>query len=199
MIEKTTQPTPREQQALRRRGIFPSKQLRRHFIALARQVCQWSKSTTLVPEKEMGFSIGVTSLKNGAGKSTISFNLAAALTTVVRNQILLLEADFGNPDLSRRLELAKEPGLGEILSSDVSFEESIHSTPVNDLITMGCGLKSDQESVELPFDILPHLMEDHFTDFGYVVLDLPAANHLTACYSITPHLDGVILAISTLR
>jgi len=71
----------------------------------------------------------------------------------------------------------------------------IHETPITDLHVLGSGRKSDQESLELPFDLLPDLISNQLNDYGYLIFDLPIANHLTACDAITPFLDGVILTV----
>jgi Mrp family chromosome partitioning ATPase len=75
--------------------------------------------------------------------------------------------------------------------------ECIFQTPLTDLSVLGCGRKSDQEALELPFDLLPNIMEENFSEFGFTVFDLPLASHLTACHSIAPHLDGVILTVES--
>ena len=40
-------------------------------------------------------------------------------------------------------------------------------------------------------------MDEHLGEFGFSIFDLPLANHLTACHSITPHLDGIILTVES--
>ena len=95
------------------------------------------------------------------------------------------------------LGVAKQPGLTEVLCGQVEFKKAVHKTPLDDLFLMGCGLASDQESLEMPFELLTPMMEERMNEFGYMVFDLPLADHLTACQSITPHLDGVILTVES--
>jgi Mrp family chromosome partitioning ATPase len=75
--------------------------------------------------------------------------------------------------------------------------ETVFPTSLPELSIMGCGRKSDQEAVELPFDELASLMNGNLKDFGFLVFDLPVADHLTACHAIVPHLDGVILTVDS--
>ena len=174
-------------------GVAPSVSLRGHFVSLARQIRNWETTKTNVVGRAL--TIGVTSLSTGAGKSTVSYNLSAALSTIGRVRTLLVEADFGKHYITRRLGQARSAGLSEMLIGVSDIDEVIHETPLRNLQVMGCGRKSDQEALELPFDNLPELFEDNLTEFGYVVLDLPVANQLTACHAISPFLDGVILAV----
>ena len=60
---------------------------------------------------------------------------------------------------------------------------------------MGCGQVSEQLALELPFDELPQLMNRCFIDYSYSVFDLPVTTNLTACHSVVPALDGVILNV----
>jgi len=127
----------------------------------------------------------------------VSFNLASALLGLKRTRGLLVEADFGKHFVSRRLGYSRSPGLSELLLGVAETDESVFSTPLTNLSLLGCGRKSEQEALELPFDLLPNLIEEKFNEFGFIVFDLPLANHLTACHSILPHLDGVILTVES--
>ena len=201
MIENNIERDQRDLQRARRRGVAPSTSLRRHFFALARQVDQWAKLRKRpgIYSSSTGceYSIGVTSLDRGVGRSTVSFNLASALGTLKRARGLLIEADFGKHFVTRRLGFSRSPGLSELLLGVSEIEETIFPTPLSDLSLMGCGKKSEQESLGLPFDLLPNLIHEKLDDFGFLVFDLPLANYLTACHSILPHLDGVILAVES--
>lgn len=196
MIENNMGRGQRDLQRARRKGVAPSSRLRRHFFALARQVRHWADSRP-AHESGCGTAIGITSLEPGAGKSTVSFNLASALTSLSRNRILLIESDFGKHFVSRRLGYARSPGLGEMLLDVADVDETVFPTPMTDLSVMGGGRKSDQEALELPFDLLPQLMSEKLNEFGYLIFDLPLASQLSACHSITPHMDGVVLTVES--
>ncbi len=173
----------------RRLGIAPSVELRRHFVALARRVKQWSAPYG------RPVRIGVTSLDRRVGKSTVAFNLATALARIVGDQVLLVESDFGKHFISRRLGNAAAPGLSEILSKGVEPESCILPTPIGDLSVLGSGRVSEQESVELPFDLLDSILAARFDRFGYLVFDLPVASELTSCYSLLPGIDAVMIVV----
>ena len=108
---------------------------------------------------------------------------------------MLIESDFGQHYITRRLGQARSAGLSELLINVAEMEEVVHETPITDLQVMGCGRKSDQEALELPFDFLPDLFSEKMPEYGYAILDLPVSNHLTACHAISPYLDGIILTV----
>ena len=179
-----------------RRSVVPSSSLRGHFFALARQIRQWSDAHGK-DVSGRGTNIGVTSLDSGAGTSTVSFNLTCALASLCRAKTLLIESDFGSHYITRRLGHAKSPGLSEMLLGVASADETVFATPIADVSIMGCGTKSDQEALELPFDTLDPILQESLADFQYTVFDLPLASNLTACHSIAPYLDGVILTVDS--
>ncbi len=188
MIERVTS---RDHQQARRAGVVPSSSLRPHFVSLARQVRRWAGS------RPGPVNVGVTSLVAKAGRSTVSFNLASSLTSIIRDEVLLVEADFGKHFVTRRLGKSRSAGLSELITGFEDAEELIHETPLPNLSVLGSGRVAGQDALELPFDMLGNVVSDSFNGFGYVVFDLPVANHLTACYSIAGQLDGVILCVES--
>ena len=106
-----------------------------------------------------------------------------------------MESDFGQHYITRRLGQARSAGLSELLINVAEMEEVVHETPITDLQVMGCGRKSDEEALELPFDFLPEILTEKMPEYGYAIFDLPVSNHLTACHAVSPYLDGLILTI----
>ena len=192
MIENTMNREQQDRQRAKRMGIAPSASLRRHFVALARQIRRWGDEKELIGRP---LAIGVTSLTRGAGKSTVSYNLGAAVSSIARSRTLLVEADFGQHYITRRLGQSRSAGLSELLINVAEMEEVVHETPITDLQVMGCGRKNDQEALELPFEFLTSLFEEKMKEYGYAIFDLPVSNHLTACHAIASHLDGIILTV----
>ena len=184
----------RDRQRAKRMGVAPSSSLRRHFLSLARQTKQWAKSNNRMSTQPC-CSIGVTSMSRGAGNSTVAYNLAVAMTSVARSKVLLVESNFGRHFITRRLGHARQHGLAELLTGMAEMDKVVAETPIRNLDVMGCGQVDEQIALELPFDELPSVMNRNFIDYGFTIFDLPMASQLTACHSIVPSLDGVILTV----
>ena len=125
----------------------------------------------------------------------MAYNVSVAMTTIARAKVLLVECDFGKHFISRRLGNARKLGLAELLSGIAEFDETLCENPITNLDVIGCGQVNEQDALELPFDELPTVINQSFMDYRYTFFDLPPANDLTACYSILPSLDGVILNV----
>ena len=138
-------------------------------------------------------------MKRGAGRSTVAFNLSAALTRIGPDSVLLVESDFGRHFVARRLGVAGSLGLSDIMCGEANPARCIVDSPIEKFSVMPCGRVSDQDSLELPFERMDDLLNSQFERFGFLVFDLPVANELSACYSIVPHLDAVILTVDANR
>ena len=196
MIENALGRDHTDLQRAKRMGVAPSASLKRHFLALARQTRHWFDSQSQ-PHSQPGRvrTVGITSLSPKVGNSTIAYNLAVGICSLSRSRALLVESNFGKSFLSRRLGHSRRSGLSEVLVGMAEMEESVSETPISGLDLLGAGQVTDQVALELPFDLLPETINRCFLDYRYAVFDLPIANHLTACYSMVPHLDGVVLAV----
>lgn len=195
MIEKLSENEGRKSRVARRKGVSPSVSLRRHFVALARQVNDWRQVN--MPRAGRAMRLGITSLSGGAGRSTVSFNLAASLGSLNRSPVLLVESDFGKHYVTRKLGYSRSSGLSELIAGEVELGEIIHPTPLPHVSIVGSGQKMDQEAIELPFADFSKPFDIQAGEFGSIVFDLPVANHLTAFHAIAPHLDGVLLTVES--
>jgi len=179
-------------QLKRSRSVVPSSSLKGHFFSLARQIRRWAESNENLSVNG-SVSIGVTSLERGVGSSTVSFNLTCALASLCRTRTLLVESDFGHSYVAKRLGHAKAPGLSELLVGEATEHETVFATPITDVSVLGCGRKVDHDVLELPFEGLETLLNETLADYAHSIFDLPLASDVTACHSIIPYLDGVIL------
>ena len=181
-----------KRQRKRNRSVVPSNSLKGHFFALARQIRRWAESNDSLSING-SISIGVTSLERGVGSSTVSFNLTCALASLCRTRTLLVESDFGHSYVAKRLGHGKAPGLSELLTGDSTEHETVFATPITDVSILGCGHSVNHEVLELPFERLEPLLKETLAGYAHSVFDLPLASDVTACHSIIPYLDGVIL------
>jgi capsular exopolysaccharide synthesis family protein len=106
------------------------------------------------------------------GKTTVACNLGYALSMVKKT--LLLEADMRRPGLKRVLgEVAKQPGLAELLAGEATIEECLYEDPDTGLVMVHAG-----KTPPNPLDLIssPRLAEviDKLKEsFDVIVIDSP--------------------------
>jgi Mrp family chromosome partitioning ATPase len=115
-------------------------------------------------------NIGFTSALLGEGVSTLALGTALSLATLRRESVLLVDANWLEPSLSRDAGLARTPGLAECLAGKMQFTTAVQ--------TSGCPwlsfLPSGDPSVARPtLRTLSSLFTSDTDAFRTVVIDLP--------------------------
>ncbi len=169
------------------RTLPPSEALRQLFFTLAIQLRKWSEGRNL-PVK-----IGITSLNDQAGKSTVAYNLAVALAKSPKQRVLLIEANFGSHYLVRRQET--RPGLAEWLSGQVNLTGATFGTQWSGLDLLGCGHTNSSAAADLPFEMLGTLTDEQCGQYDFLIFDLPTASSQTTYPYISLQMDGVVLVV----
>lgn len=134
----------------------------------------------------------VTSSVPGEGKSTITFNLAAAIAQSGK-KVIILEADMRRPTLKRYLGGPSQTGLSSVLTSSASIDDAIVrgvGMPTLDVLPGG-------PVPPLPSELLgsakfDSLLEELRSRYDIVLIDSPPALILTDAIAIALNVDAVI-------
>jgi len=158
------------------------------MLALARQVLRWQAATS------GAFALGVMGVEPGVGTSTVAWNLATMLGSLDQGDILLVEADFGRPDVSQRIvPHGDATGLSDVLAGLASPLECIHATAVDSLSILAAGTATAAPD-QLPLEHLLKLNHELATAFRLAVYDLPAMTRATAA-TLACQMDGAIIVV----
>lgn len=166
----------------------PSDRLRPQFRTLARRLTLW-RQEQLAGESS---TIGITALESKVGTSTVARNLAASLAASIEGNVILVEANFQRPGITRRAPSAVG-GLSDILRGDETVETCVLSTSVDRLYFLGSGRISPRAAVDLPFEMIANLNTELDNFFDFIVYDLPLADDESVCFSIAPFLSAVMI------
>ncbi len=179
-------------QANRITTVSYSQRLRPYFLTLARRIQQWSDGN----EAACGF--GITSCNRREGKSTVATNLAAALSSLQSEKVLLIEADFGNPTLSKRNPY-RNPGLTELITGDASVADCIIPTSLERLYLLGCGRLNATEIHEKPIETIVGLNRELRADYRFLIYDLPVVDEFNLALLLGQQLSGLLLVVDSNR
>lgn len=140
--------------------------------------------------------IMVTSCLPGEGKSTVSGNLALALSQT-GGRVLLVDCDLRRPSLGRMFGQPEEPGLTELLvSGDRPTFRRLDGLPF-DLMTGG-GIPNN------PIALLDSRQMKDFLEYArkhheYVVLDAPPVLPVTDARVLAPLADVLLMVVEPCR
>lgn len=148
-------------------------------------------------------SVLVTSPTVEEGKSTVSFNLAAAVAaTGVR--VLLIEADLRKPRLARMLGLSRNFGLTALLSGKRQhLEEVVHQIPITprvnghgsvrtmDVLLAGPPARNPSELLDS--ERMREVLEEAESTYDLVIVDTPPATVVSDAIPLMKHVNAVLV------
>ncbi|WP_447980626.1 CpsD/CapB family tyrosine-protein kinase [Candidatus Nitrospira bockiana] len=148
-------------------------------------------------------SLLVTSTQPGEGKTTVTVNLACALS-LAGKKVLVVDADLRKPRLHEHLRCSRAPGLAEILQGDEGIDKAIQTVTV----ASGTGERTftldfipSGKAVRNLFRLLSDLKLK--TDLAFlrntydvVLLDTPPALAVNDVLVLAPGVDGILFVLA---
>ena len=144
------------------------------------------------------WAVGVTSAVRREGRTSSSIGLAGALAHETGEQVVLVDADFRNPDLAEFFGVDTAPGLYDCLEERCTLARILaHTrTPNLTLVPSGAPAQGGGSSLDTPFAAirrLPALLAQLREAFTYMVVDMPPLLEGADAAGVAGQLDGVVL------
>nr|WKF56018.1 Tyrosine-protein kinase wzc [Paraburkholderia busanensis] len=108
----------------------------------------------------------------GVGKSFLTVNLAVLLAHSGK-RVLMIDGDMRRGALERYLGGAQENGLSELLSGQISLEEAIRASNVENLSFISCGRRPPNPSELLMSPRLPQYLDGLAKRYDAILIDTP--------------------------
>ena len=188
-----------------------SRALKRHkpFADLPPQVAEAFRMLQMnlrFARSEPVRSVLVTSARTGEGKTTVSWNLAAAAASGGLS-VALVEADLRRPSMAQRYDLETAPGLAEALQGEVSISAALqtilpipssanpagHPRPLHVIVA---GSPAPNPWALMQSSVMARVLEVLRKDHDLVVIDTPPLPHVSDAISLLRHVDGVLVTAS---
>ncbi len=153
--------------------------------------------SSLLYMREMGQqpkTILVTSSVPNDGKSLTSANFAIVLA-YSGSRVLLVDADLRKGGLHHRFKLEAEPGLSEVLSKGLSWQEAVRPTQVPKLSFLPRGDATQSSSELFISQTTEQFLKEASAQFDYVIINTAPVMAADDVTSLAPHIDGVLFVI----
>ncbi len=142
--------------------------------------------------KSIKLSLGITSPNPGEGKTTAVCNLATAISLGSGKRTLIVDCNLTRPRIHEVFGIQRGPGLAEALTGEDIYvtptqTRNLFALPVGDLQAV------PQSSLANFRDILPSL----FTEFDFVIVDMPSVNVKNFPTLIANQLGGLIVVVES--
>jgi capsular exopolysaccharide synthesis family protein len=148
--------------------------------------------------RENGWNVlGITSPKDGEGKTLTSVNLAIALAAEPTLTVLLVDGDLRAPHLHRTLGVEANEGLTEFLLDGRPVEELLLYPNLGRLIVLPAGRGSEQSAELLTTPRMSALSTElkHRYTSRVIVFDLPPVLGRADVLAFAPQLDALLLVV----
>ncbi len=184
MIEAVRTPKP---------APLPAHELSEYYQEIVRRLRESDGGTTNFQ------AVGITSCTRGEGVSTVAANLAITAAVSGSDPVLLIDANAARPALQRNFNIWNLPGFVEVIHENAeplacvqdSQYENLYLLPPGN-IKGHAGRGYDPARVA---DLLTVLREE----FALIIVDLPAVEDQSTCFSLAGKLDGVLLVVEAER
>jgi capsular exopolysaccharide synthesis family protein len=151
----------------------------------------------LNPGHEASLSLCVSSCRQGEGVSTISFNMAIALSLKsIDRRILLVDGNTRSPILHSWLKIAPEaPGLIDILEGNARFEDVVKRDEKSEFSFIPAGKKTGNAIVLFDGKVFDSFLAKAREQFDIIIFDSPDMMNGPETTILARKLDGLILVI----
>jgi capsular exopolysaccharide synthesis family protein len=142
-------------------------------------------------------TLAVTSPNQGAGKSTVSLNLAISFGMEVGYTALLIDADLRDPYLRNILELPPGPGLGDYLVGKARLEDMLIHPNIGNLVVLPGGAPVENTSELMGSPMMVEMVRELRGRYPnrLIVFDVPANLSGADTLALTSYVDATILLV----
>jgi succinoglycan biosynthesis transport protein ExoP len=149
-----------------------------------------------VPDQTRAKIIGLVSVLPGEGKTIVAKNLASLLA-FSGSRTLLVDGDFRNPGMTRRIAPQATIGLQEVLRGERTLDEVIHTEADSTLAFVPSTSRKHllQGSDLLSSPAMEKFFEKVSGIYDYIIVDLPPVGPVVDVRAASGFFDGFVFVI----
>lgn len=149
----------------------------------------------LSPDKPLK-TIAVTSSGPKEGKSVTLVNLGISMAQNGQ-KVIIIDADLRKPMQHRFFEMTNFEGLSTILSNEISFEEGLRETGIENLKLISTGVTPPNPAELLASKKMENVLAKAREAADVVLIDTPPAIAVTDAALLGNKVDGVIIVVAS--
>lgn len=138
-------------------------------------------------------TILITSPSQGNGKTTVATNLALSISQGEQD-VVLVDADLRRPAVHRALDMAKEPGLSDLIRNKADIEDVVRNWYGGDMKVVTAGNIPPNITEVVGSKRIASILGDLRERFEIVIVDAPPLI-IADSYNLASRVDGVILVL----
>ena len=140
--------------------------------------------------------IMITGPSPSVGKSFVSVNLAAVMTSN-NKKVLLIDGDMRRGHLHKYLGVKRESGLSDYLSGEIELDQALHQTTVDGLTIMPTGKILPDPSELLEHKQFAECLNELKPSFDHIIIDSPPVLAVTDAMIIGQLVGATIMVLKS--
>ena len=140
-------------------------------------------------------SIVITSPSQGDGKSLTAANLALTMAQEFHQRVLLVDADFRRPSLSRLFGINASPGLSDVLLGAAELDTALVNLADQRLTVLPAGTPPGHPAELLGSSGMRRVLDTLRTRFDRIIIDMPPVAPVADVHVVTPMADGILMIV----
>ena len=147
----------------------------------------------------------VTSSQPGEGKTVTTVNLAVSLA-LSGSRVLIVDADVRKPSVHDRLNVAREPGLSNVLAGQCTLAQALVRAPVSasakgdtngapNLFVLPAGASAPNPAELLASGVMSGVLSQLQEQFEFILVDSPPILAVTDSVVLSTKIDGVLMVV----
>lgn len=147
------------------------------------------------PDKPLK-SLIITSSAAAEGKSLTLVNLAVSMAQNGK-KVVIIDADLRKPMQHKFFEMTNFSGLSGILTGEISLEEGMRETGVENIKIISTGIVPPNPAELLASNKMEELVDQVEENADYVLLDTPPVIAVTDATILSNIVDGVLMVVAS--
>jgi polysaccharide biosynthesis transport protein len=151
----------------------------------------------LLEQHDVG-SVVITSPSDGAGKTTVTLNLAASLAAAGKDTVVL-SADSRDTTMHIRSGVTRRPGLQELLHDDATLADALHDTEIEGLRILPSGGSTQVRRAGLNIRRLTAVLDELSRATEVVLIEAPSVLDAADTAILAEQADLTLLVVDIRR
>jgi capsular exopolysaccharide synthesis family protein len=136
----------------------------------------------------------VTSSGPSEGKTVTSVNMAIAMAQSGL-RTLIVDSDMRRPRIHKAISLENSSGLSNAIMGEISLDEGVQDTPIENLDALTCGTLPPNPSELLHAERFHEIMEEAAEKYDRVILDSPPLGAVADALILSQLVESVLLVV----